>query len=279
MMRHPLIPCGVVLAVLLGGCVSGPGSVEEVVVVGSDTMLDLDRRLAEGFMRENPGTRIVVKGGGSGVGIEALIDGAAAIAAASRPLSAAEVAALHEVHQTLGIRHLVAQDALSVFVNAENAVRDLSMDQLRGLFSGRFEDWAEVGGDPAEVQVIVRPPSSGTHRFFRDHVLGGQVYDPLAVTAPTTRAVLSTVAEIRGAVGYGGVAYRLEGAVPVAVDGVEPTAENVGRGLYPLTRYLVFYTVRPPTGLAHRFLEWCLGDEGQRVVADVGYVPLWARDG
>ena len=267
--------CGV----LAWGCVSVPREAGDTIrVVGSDTMLELDRRFAEGYMRSHPGVRIVAEGGGSSVGIEALIAGTATIAAASRPLSSAEVALLYERRRTLGVRFLVAQDALSVYLNAANTIRDLSLDQLQGLFSGTMTDWSEVGGEPGTVRVVVRPPSSGTHRFFRDHVLGGGPYAASATAVPTTRGVLAAVAADPRAIGYGGQAYRLDGVVQSAVDGVEPTSENVGRDRYPLSRYLAFYTTEPPTGLARRFIEWCLGEEGQRVVADVGYVPLWSRD-
>ncbi len=235
--------------------------------------------LLKGYMRSHPGARVFAEGGGSGVGIEAMIGGTASIAAASRPMSSAEVARLYEVHQTLGVRHLVAQDALSIFVNAANPVRDLSREQLRGLFEGTITDWGEVGGSPGPVRVVVRPPSSGTHRFFRDHVLAGVPYATTATAAPTTRGVLAVVAAEPGAIGYGGQAYRLDGVVQCAVDGVGPTPENVGRDRYPLTRYLVFYTTGPPTGPARDFINWCLGEEGQRVVAEVGYVPLWSPGG
>ena len=237
--------------IFLAGCLSAPERAEEEIrIVGSDTMLELDRRFAEAYMRAHPGTSVRVEGGGSGVGIEALISGRAAIAATSRPLSSAEVAAIHEHFGTLGVRFLVAQDALSVWVNAANPVRDLGLEQLRGIFDGSLTEWSAVGGEASKISVIVRPPNSGTHRFFRDHVLSGTQYAPHAKTQPTTTAVLAGVAEDRTAIGYGGHAYRLEGAVQVGIDGVAPTAEEVGRGRYPLTRYLSFYTTEPPTGLA-----------------------------
>ena len=270
------------LAVLCGvtawSCLTAPRVEDDAVrIAGSDTMLELGRRFAEAYMRGHPGVRIVVEGGGSGVGIEELIAGTASIAAASRPMSAAEVAALYERHQTLGVRFLIAQDALSIYLNAGNPVRDLGQEQLRGLFAGTLTDWSEVGGEPGAVRVIVRPPSSGTHRFFRDHVLAGEPYAASAMTEATTRGVLAAVAADPRAIGYGGQAYHLDGVVQAAVDGVAPTPENVGRARYPLSRYLVFYTAEPPVGRARDFIDWCLGGDGQLVVADVGYVPLWSR--
>jgi phosphate transport system substrate-binding protein len=267
------IACG---AIWLVGCLAVTETAEdEITVIGSDTMLELDRRLAEGFMRTNPGDTVRVEGGGSGAGIEALIDGRADIAAASRPLAALEVSALHEHFGTLGVRYLIAQDALSIYVNQRNPVRDLSIEQLRGLFDGSFLEWSLVGGGASEVVVVVRPPSSGTHRFFRDHVLGGAPYSPRAVAMPTTRGVLAAVQGEAGAIGYGGLAFRLDGVKQLSIEGVAPTREAVGQGRYPLARYLAFFTTRPATGLSGRFIDWCVSADGQRVVAEVGYVPLW----
>jgi phosphate transport system substrate-binding protein len=251
------------------------GTSDEILVVGSDTMLELDRRFAVGFMRDNPGDTVRVEGGGSGAGIMALLDGRAEIAAASRPLAADEVAAMHDNFGTLGVRYLIAQDALSVYVHESNPVHNLSLQQLRGLFGGTISDWSAVGGKLGEVVVIVRPPNSGTNRFFRDHVLSGAPYSRFAVVRPTTRGVLTGVQQDPASIGYGGLAYRVEGVVQIAVEGIAPTPENVGRGRYPLTRFLAFYTTEPASGLARRFIDWCVSAEGQQIVTEVGYIPLW----
>jgi phosphate transport system substrate-binding protein len=268
----------VVIAALAAGCASSLRVEErELRLRGSDTMLVLNRRLAEAFMRANPGVSVRVEGGGTGAGVEALAAGEAEIAAASRPLLAAEVVAIYDRFGSLGVRHLVAQDALSVFVNAANPVRGLSSEQLRGLFDGSIRSWAGLGGDDLEVIVIVRPPWSGTHRFFRDHVLKGQSYAAGARTLPTTTEILEFVRSDPRAVGYGGLAYRLPGTEACAVDGTPPTVETVRAGRYPLARYLAFYTVEVPAGLAKSFIDYCQGADGQAVVADVGYIPLWER--
>lgn len=240
-------------------------------------MLELDRRLAEAFMRAHPGLRVEVAGGGSSLGVAALLDGRAEIAAVSRPLASDEVAGMHERFGTLGVRFLVARDALSVFVNAANPVRDLTLAELRAVFTGQTVSWSDIGGGPGSILVVVRPPTSGTHRFFRDHVLGGAPFAAHAVSAATTRAVLEQVAAQASAIGFGGIAYRAEGVAHVAVGGVAPTPDNVRRDRYPLSRYLSFVVVQPPSGLAQRFIDWCLGAEGQKVVEEVGYLPLWRR--
>jgi phosphate transport system substrate-binding protein len=267
---------GIVSLALSMGCVGAPHVEDrELRVRGSDTMLVLNRRLAEEFMRGHPGMSVRVAGGGTGTGVEALLAGEADICAASRPLLAEEVAAIHDRFGSLGVRFLVCQDALSVFVNAANPVRDLSSEQLRAMFDGTIASWSDVGGEGRGVVVIVRPPTSGSHRFFRDHVLKGRPYATGAVTVRATFDVLEAVRDEPGAIGYGGLAYRLEGAPSCAIDGVLPDAEAVRDGRYPLARYLVFYTVEPPVGLAKRFIDWCLGEAGQEIVAEVGYIPLW----
>ncbi len=271
----PRLLAAVAVAVAIA-CGSVPRGLDrEIRVVGSDTMLELNRRLAESFMRVNPGEAVRVEGGGTGTGIKALLDESAEVAAASRPLAPAEVAALYDRFGTLGVRFLVAQDALSLFVNTANPIRDLTVAQLREIFSGAVLTWSNISGRGDSITVVVRPPSSGTHRFFRDHVLQGGPYASRAIAVPTTRAVLEVVSRDPTAIGYGGTAYRRDGVVQIAVDGVAPTADNVRRARYTLARYLAFYTSAPPTGLARRFIDWCLSAEGQAIVAEVGYVPLW----
>jgi phosphate transport system substrate-binding protein len=228
-------------------------------------------------MRSHPGVSIIVEGGGTSTGVEALIDGDVSICAASRPLSPSEVQRLFDSHQTLGVRLLIAQDALSVWVHPENTVNNLSVGELAGIFSGAIDNWGEIQGRERPMTVVVRPPASGTFRFFRDRVLTGGSYSRRAVTAAATRDVVQRVAEDPGAIGYGGAAYATDEIRSCAIDGSLPTAEAVGEGRYPLARHLVFYTVAPPEGLARRFIDWCQGAEGQKVVAEIGYLPLWER--
>ena len=142
--RWPRIGSAIALVLVLAapGCQTGTQATSgEVRIRGSDTMLLLNRRLAEGFMGRHPGVAVRVSGGGTGSGVEALIDGAVQLCAASRPFAPAEVEALHARLGTLGVRFLVAQDALSVYLNPSNPVRDLSLDALRRLFSGEVRSW------------------------------------------------------------------------------------------------------------------------------------------
>lgn len=260
-----------------GGCGSAPAKRRDVRIAGSDTMLLLNRRLAEAFMRARPGIAVLVEGGGTGGGVRALLDRRVDLAAASRPFTPDEVRALHDRFGTLGLRFLVARDALSVYLNPANPVRNLSLEQLRAVFSGAVTRWSEVGGPDREIVVVVRPPSSGTYRFFRDHVLGNADYAGDAITATRTNDVVAAVRRQPWAVGYGAVIHGTD--LPKArIDGVEPSLDSVRSGRYPLARYLYFYAVRPPEGPNKEFLDWCVAPAGQQVVAEVGFVPLWTGD-
>lgn len=268
-----------VLVLLFTGCAGLRGeSNAEVRIKGSDTMVLLNRRLAAAFMMGHPGTAVVVEGGGSATGVQALLEGSVDIAAASRPVEGPEVGAVFRRYGTLGVRFLVAEDPFSVYLNPSNPVRDLSVEQLRAIFAGKVTSWRELGGEDLEIHVITRPPTSGSHRFFQLHVLLGGAYAARAATLARTRDIVGVVRKDPAAIGYGGRGWA-RGVRCARVDGVAPTPGAVREGRYPLTRYLTFYTARPPSGAVRRFIDWCLGPEGQAVVRKVGYVPLWLPGG
>lgn len=247
-----------------------------VRLVGSDTMLPLARRWAEEFMAAHPHVSVYVRGGGTGAGVRALVTGKADICTASRPLAPEEVAKLYERHGTLGVRFLCALDALSVYVHPDNPVTSLSLDELHDVFTGQVRRWSELGGTRAPIRVLIRPPTSGTHRFFRDHVLGGGAYAGNAEVVPTTEAIITRIHADPQAIGYGGLAYA-PGLTHCEVGGAQPTLAAVLDERYPLARYLQLYTVEPPRGTTKELIDWIVGAEGQRTVEEVGYIPLWHR--
>jgi phosphate transport system substrate-binding protein len=273
--RARLIAGVVVGVLLLVAC--GPTHLPEprfVRIVGSDTMLVLAGRWAEAFMRHNPGVVVQVQGGGTGAGVVALLHNRADLGTGSRPLLPAEVRELSERHDSLGVSFRCARDAVSVFLNPANPVRDMSLPQLKGLFAGRIRSWSEVGGLETPVQILVRPPNSGTYQLFRELVLDEEAYTERATTLPTTRAVVDAVRKEPAAVGYGGIAFAPD-LVHCAVEGQPPTPASVRNGSYPLARYLFLHSVRRPRGWPRRFIDFVFSDEGQRIVEEVGFVSLW----
>jgi len=237
-------------------------------------MLPLAERWAEAFMAANPGTTVHVEGGGSAAGIAALVAGRVDLATASRSFLPEEVRQLAARHGTVGLSARCARDGVSVYVNPANPVREISLPVLKSLFAGRVGSWRKLGGPEAPVRVLIRPPSSGTHRLFRDVVLHEEPYSSRAEVLATTPEIVAAVREDPLTVGYGGMAFGID-LVHCTIDGQPPTPENVRSGAYPLSRYLYLHAVRPPRGLAGRFVDFALSPHGQRLVADVGFVPLF----
>jgi phosphate transport system substrate-binding protein len=243
-------------------------------IKGSDTMLRLVQRWAESFMLENPDISVYSEGGGSGSGIKALIDGSVEICAASRPWQPDEIRTLVEKKGSLGTSILTARDALSIYLNPDNPVKDLSMAEVRSIFSGDTKNWRTVAGRDEPIVMLNREPNSGTYLFFEEHVLLGGEFRSDVKNVPTTAAIVHEVLANRRAVAYGGMAYGQQ-LYHCTIDGIEPTADNVRNGKYPISRYLYLYTVRHPQGNIKRFVDWVLGKEGQRIVQEVGYIPLY----
>jgi phosphate transport system substrate-binding protein len=237
-------------------------------------MLYLAQKWAEAFMREHPGMSIIVEGGGTEVGVEALIEGEAEFCTASRPLTPEEIARIAREYRSLGFSVLTARDALCFYTHMDNTVLSLTLDQIAGIFRGQIRNWKELGGDDAPIEVLSRDPNSGTHAYLEDHVLrGGKVREDARIL-PGTAAIVREVSRDMHAIGYGGLAYG-ENVYDLDVDGVPPFPENVRNGKYPVSRYLYLYSVKPPEGTQKQFVDWILSPAGQRVVQKVGYVPLY----
>lgn len=250
-----------------------------VSLKGSDTMVILAQRFAEGFMASHPGTVVEVSGGGTGTGISALLSGTTDIANASRPMNEREIASLRESRHVEPVETRVALDALAVYVNEGNALPSLTLAQLSAIFRGEITNWSAVGGADAPIVLYSRENNSGTYAYFKEHVLDGADFAATAQTLPGTAAVINAVAHDPNGIGYGGIGYAegirtvplasAEGAAPVA-----PTLENATSGSYPISRFLFMYTAGPATGIAADLLAWVVTPEGQRVVEQAGFYPL-----
>src|SRR5581483_926684 len=250
-----------------------------VTVKGSDTMVLLGQKWAEVYMQKNPGTKIQVTGGGSGTGIAALINGTTDIAEASRPMKSEETTSAESKQGGKVKEQPVALDALSVYVAKSNPVQELTLSQLRKIFTGQVTNWKDVGGGNAPINLYSRENNSGTYVFFKEHVLQNDDYDPSAQTLPGTAAVVNAVARDANGIGYGGIAYA-EGVRPLKIKkddlapAVEPSLESAQSGRYGLARELYFYYFPGKNAAADTFAAWTISPDGQKVVTDVGYYPL-----
>lgn len=267
-------------SVALLTAVTVAASAGNITVKGSDTLVILAQKWAETYMGKHSDVKIQVTGGGTGTGFAALQNQATDLCDASRKIKAAEVANCVKAFGKRPTEYKVAIDGLSVYVNADNPVKELSLDQLEQIFTGKVKNWKGVGGSDAPITVYSRENSSGTYEFFKEHVLKGKDFASSAQTMPGTAAVLQGVAKDKSGIGYGGAAYG-EGAKHLLVKaddaspGIDPTEENVVGQKYPIWRYLYIY-VNPALdkGDVAAYLNWIRSNEGQKVVKDVGYFPL-----
>ena len=255
----------------------------DITVKGSDTMVILAQKWAEVYMTAKPGAKIQVTGGGTGTGFAALQNQTTDLCNASRKIKAKEIETCIKAFGKRPTEYKVAVDGLSIYVAADNPVKELSLPQLEGIFTGKIKNWKAVGGADAPITVYSRENSSGTYEFFKEHVLKGKDFASSAQTMPGTAAVLQAVAKDKNGIGYGGAAYGA-GAKHLAVKAddsspaVEPSEENVLGQKYPIWRYLFIY-VNPALdkGDIAAYLKWIRSDEGQKLVKEVGYFPLPAQ--
>lgn len=257
---------------------SGSAVAGGITIKGSDTMVILGQRWAEEYMKKNPGTTIQVTGGGSGTGISALINGTTDVCQASRAMSGSEKEKLRDRYNTTGTEIVTARDGLSVYVSATNPLTEITLDQLKLIFTGKVTNWKDLGGPDAKIIVYSRENSSGTYVFFKEHVLKNADYTPRAQTMPGTAAVVNAVAKEKFGIGYGGAAYAkgikiLKIKKDASSAGVLPELANIRDGSYALSRPLFFYTRNQPSGDIKTFVNWVLSAEGQDIVAKVGYFP------
>ncbi len=252
---------------------------EIITVKGSDTMVILAQRWAEVYMNKNSNVTIQVTGGGSGTGVSALINGTTDICNSSRPMKQSEKDKLKQRFNTLGVEIKVARDGISLYVNQANPVKELSLQQIKDIYTGKITNWKDVGGNDAKIILYGRENNSGTYVYFKDFVLGGKDYAVTMQSMPGTASVVNAVAKDVNGIGYGGAAYgkgiRFLGVKKDASStAYEPTLENIKAGHYAITRYLYMYTRSKPSGAVKSFIDWILSEEGQQIVAKVGYFPV-----
>jgi len=246
-------------------------------VKGSDTVLPLAQKEAEVFMKKNQASVSVI-GGGSGVGIAALLEGTTDMAMSSRAMKFDEKVKFQESGKAL-ITKIIAYDALAVVVNPSNQVSKLTREQLEGIFTGKITNWKQVGGADLKIVPYSRESSSGTYEFFKEHVLKNKNYMNSILSMPATGAIIQSVSQTKGAIGYVGLAYLNKSvkAIHASFDGknfVEPSLANAVNKTYPIVRPLYFYYDKKLEAKNAAFVKFVMSVEGQKIVEQVGYVPL-----
>lgn len=286
MSRNTIIALIVVVAVAaIGGYWWMTGSSPETIQIqqkGSDTLLVLAQKWAEAYMKENKNVEIVVSGGGSGTGISALLNKQIDIADASRQIKQTELDTAAEAGVD-PVEWKVAIDGISIIVNKENPINELSFDQLRRIYNGSVIDWSEVGVEDGVVVAYGRQSTSGTYVYFNEEVLDEDDYRTDKQQLAGNAEIVEAVIQDKNGIGYVGVAYaeaRKDELKIVSVRKTDsepvykPTAENIANGNYPISRYLYVYTDGAPKGGITDYLEFILSSEGQDIANEVGYISL-----
>lgn len=246
---------------------------KRLVIQGSTTVFPITQRCAEVFMQRHPQADISVRGGGSGVGIAALIDGICDVAQSSRPMKKKEIIKANEK----GIKpepFVIAMDGLSVIVHPSNPVSQLTLSQIKDIYTGKISNWNQLGGKNQEIVVISRDVASGTYESFSELVLKKERVRADALLQASNAAVFSVVKRTEGAIGYVGFGYLSPEVKALTIDGVAPSTETVLKGTYPLARPLFMYTNGVPKGLAKDFIDFVLSEEGQKIVKEQGFIPV-----
>jgi phosphate transport system substrate-binding protein len=251
---------------------------------GSDTIVNLALAWAERYQAEYPEVRISVTGGGSGTGIASLINGTVDIANASRQIKDEEVADA-QANGVEPVEHIIARDAIAVIVNPENPVNQLTLKQISDMYSGKINNWSEVGGEDRPIVRLSRETNSGTHVYFLETVLrlgdseDKTLFSMDTLLLPSSEGIIAEVRQNPNAIGYDGLGYVPKDLKMIAIAGEEggayvlPSIETVNDKSYPIARDLYMYTDGEPTGVIKEYLDWILGPEAQQIVADLGFVP------
>lgn len=248
-----------------------------ISVEGSDTLVNMGQAWAEVFMDENPDVMLSVKGGGSGTGIAALINGTIDFANASRAMKDEEIAEA-EANGVTPVEHQVAIDGIAVVVNPGNPVAGLSKADLGKIYRGDIVNWKDVGGPDKPIVLLSRDSSSGTYEYFKEEVVAADdenaEYAKQAQLLASTQAIVDEVSRNDAAIGYVGLGYVTDSLQVLEIDGVAASVEAAKDGSYPISRYLYMYSDGDVDGVMEAYLDWILSPEGQAIVADQGFVPL-----
>ncbi|MCJ8341886.1 MAG: PstS family phosphate ABC transporter substrate-binding protein [Cetobacterium sp.] len=269
------------LMLLVGGFGLSKSAMASRVVQmkGSDTILNVSQYLAEEYMLENKDARIAVTGGGSGVGIASLINGTGDIGMASRNIKSKEIEMAKE--KGINIKEVVIGfDGITIIENKNNPVKNISSKDLGKIFRGEITNWKEIGGNDAPIVVLSRDSSSGTHEFFKEHIVrnnnpkGTEEYGIKTLYMPSNEAIKQEIETNINAIGYIGMGYVDKNVKSINVDNIEPNVSNVSSKKYPIAREIYWYVKKEDNKTVNGLVNYALSKDGQEIVKEEGFVPI-----
>jgi phosphate transport system substrate-binding protein len=252
---------------------------------GSDTMVNLALYWAERYQTIHPEVRISVTGGGSGTGISSLINNTVDLANASRKIKSEEIASANK-NGVEPIEYVVARDAIAVIVHPDNPIDHLTLQEISDIYTGKISNWSELGGENRPIVRLSRETNSGTHVYFLEEVirLGNPddktIFSANTLLLPSSEGIIAEVRENPNAIGYDGLGYVTEEVKVLSIaektggDYIFPTLETVNDNLYAISRNLYIYANGTPKPFAKEYLDWLISPEGQKIVEDLGFIPV-----
>jgi phosphate transport system substrate-binding protein len=280
-----LIGCGSEQAGSTAGSSAPQTDVARIENKGSDTIVNLALAWAEAYMPLHPNVRISVTGGGSGTGIAALINGTVDLANASREMTSEEIDAAKK-NGINPVQVTIARDAIAVVVNPHNPVNELTIPQISDIFTGKITNWSELGGLNAPIVLLSRESNSGTYTYFLENVVrrgdshDDSLFSPETLLMPSSEGISNEIRQNPNCIGYDGLGYvtpdqkTIKIAIGPGKPYVEPSIRTVENGTYPISRGLYMYSTGEAHGALKDYLAWILGPDGQRIVTELGFVPL-----
>ncbi len=283
----PVLAVAAITSLLLGACkteprASAPGNLSAMVSIeGSTTMLTLLNAWAKAFKAKNPDIPISITTDDSGGGIASLINSTTDLAATSRDLTSDE----YDLANSKGVhlkKFTVARDAVAIIVNPTNPVKSISLQQLEAIYTGQLDNWSQIGGKSESIEGLSREKSSGTYRYFQEHVLHGRDTDNSAKLISSTERIVDMVAKDRNAIAYVGMGNAATAGTKIKIlplkllehsQPVSPSQTSITRD-YPLSRPLLVFTDEHPKPSVEKFVQFCMSDAGQASVPETGYVPI-----
>jgi phosphate transport system substrate-binding protein len=293
-MKKGIVIVGFIFFLLVSACnrttsstPSGPNDAQTSTIVnkGSDTLVNLALAWAEKYHELHQEVEISVTGGGSGTGIAALINGTVDVANASRQIKLEEIQQA-KVNGVTPVEFVVARDAIAIVVNPSNPINQLSIKQLSDIYTGKINNWKELGGEDRGIVRLSRETNSGTHVFFLENVIrmGNNadkiLFSPDTLLLPSSEGITAETRDNPNAIGYDGLGYVTPEVKVIAVAKdpsgpyILPSADSVNNGQYPIARDLYMYTNGQPTGEVLNYINWILTPEAQAIVKELGFVPI-----
>jgi phosphate transport system substrate-binding protein len=243
-------------------------------VSGSDTMVNMAGAWAQAYQQTNSNVQIAVKGGGSGVGIAALLNKTVDAADSSREIKAEEVTQ-GKANGVDPVTTEVARDGVVIIVNSANTVSDVTTETLGKIYRGEITNWKDLGGADAPIDLLGRDSSSGTYSFMQDVIIGkDKTYAKSMKNLQSSQAIVDEVGKDPNAIGYVGLGYDKGAIKTLTVNGKTVSVDTVLDGSYPLSRGLNMITNGAPAGALKAYIDWILGPDGQKIVTEQGFVPL-----